>query len=208
MIWMKERTPETRASYIAARNDSERIKRLSKKTPWYKLCQDLEADVRDTKTMIYNIANSHRKGKTEIPEDIPTVQGDIKTRWTEHYTDLLNIPTEGNEEEENRLQGPIATNTNGEITTLEVEAVIERSRNCKATGTDCIPNEIYKAVSVGAVKALTMIFNTSYKTGKIPQELGRSVICSIYKNKGDFLKCENTEKYHCSIMLSRYMRHY
>ena len=44
---------------------------------------------------------------------------------------------------------------------------------------------------MGTVKALTMIFNTSYKTGKIPQESGRSVICPIYKNKGDFLKCEN-----------------
>ena len=53
-----------------------------------------------------------------------TVQGDIKTRWAEHYTDLLNIPTEGNEEEENQLQGPITANTNDEITTLEVEAVI------------------------------------------------------------------------------------
>ena len=31
-IWMKERTPETRASYIAARNDNERMKKLSKKT--------------------------------------------------------------------------------------------------------------------------------------------------------------------------------
>ncbi len=89
---------------------------------------------------------------------------------------MLNNPTEGNEEEENQLQGPITANTNDEITTLEVEAVIERSRNCKATGTDCIPNEIYKAGSVGTVKALTMIFNTSYKTGKIPQEWGRSVI--------------------------------
>ena len=27
---------------------SERIKRLSKKTSWNKVCQDLEADVRDT----------------------------------------------------------------------------------------------------------------------------------------------------------------
>ena len=120
VIWMKERTPETRASYIAARNDSERIKRLSKKICWVNVCQDLEADVRDTKKLIYNIANSYRKGKTERPysikgkksEDILTVQGEIKTRWTEHYTDLLNIPTEGNEEEENQLQGPIAANTN------------------------------------------------------------------------------------------------
>ena len=85
-IWIKERTPETRASYIAARNDSGRIKRLSKKTFWNKVCQDLEADVRDTKTLIYNIANSFRKGKTERPyrinakesEDILTVQGEIK----------------------------------------------------------------------------------------------------------------------------------
>ena len=106
-IWTKERTPETRASYIAARNDSERIKRLSKKTAWNEVYQDLEADVRDRKKLIYNIANSYQKGKTERPysikakesEDILTVQGEIKTRWAELYTDLLNIPTEGNEEE-------------------------------------------------------------------------------------------------------------
>ena len=48
-VWMKERTPETRAPYIAARNDSERIKRLSKNASWNKVCQDLEEDVRDTK---------------------------------------------------------------------------------------------------------------------------------------------------------------
>ncbi len=47
-IWVKERTPETTASYITTRNDSERIKRLPKKTSWNKVCQDLEADVRDT----------------------------------------------------------------------------------------------------------------------------------------------------------------
>ena len=56
---MKERTPET--SYIAARNDSGRITRLSRKI----YCQDLEADVRDTTQLVYNIANSNQKGKTE-----------------------------------------------------------------------------------------------------------------------------------------------
>ena len=99
--------------------------------------------------------------KAKESEDILTVQGEINTRWTEHYTDQLNIPTEGNEEEENQLQGPIAANTNDKITTLEVEAVIERSRNCKATGTDCLPNEIYKAGSMGTVKALT--FNNDFQ---------------------------------------------
>ena len=66
-------------------------------------------------------------GSTKKHDDILTVQGEVKTRWTEHYIELLNITTEGNEEEENQLQGPIAANTNYEITTLEVEAVI----NCK-----------------------------------------------------------------------------
>ena len=144
----RENYTETRSRYIAARNDSERIKRLSKKASWNKVCQDLEEDVIDTKTWIYKIANAYIKGKNrEIysikakeSEDILTAPGEIKTRWTEHYTDLLNIPTEGNEEEENHLQMPMGANTNDEITTLEVEAFIEISRNCKATGTDCIPN--------------------------------------------------------------------
>ena len=74
-----------------------------------------------------------------------TVPSEIKTTWTEHYTDLLNTHTE------------IVANTNDEITTLEVEAIIERYRNYKATGTDCIPNDIYKAGRVGTVKTLTMI---------------------------------------------------
>ena len=70
---------------------------------------NLEADVTDTKKLIYSIANSYRNGKTERPysikakecDDLITVPGEIKTRWKEHYTDLLNIPTEGNEGDEN-----------------------------------------------------------------------------------------------------------
>ena len=52
--------------------------------------------------MIHNIANSYRKEKTERPYGIKTnkigytltVQGEIKTRWTEYFTDPLNITTE------------------------------------------------------------------------------------------------------------------
>ena len=62
------------------------------------------------KKIIYKIANSYGKGKTEIrystetkgSDDIVAVQGEIKTRWIEHCADLLSIPSEGNEEEENQ----------------------------------------------------------------------------------------------------------
>ena len=50
-VWVKERTPETRARYIASRNDSERIKRQSKKASWNQVCQDLEEDVIYTKNV-------------------------------------------------------------------------------------------------------------------------------------------------------------
>ena len=62
------------------------------------------------KTIIYNIANSYGKGNKEIhystetkgSDDMLTVQGEIKNRWIEHCADLLSIPSEGNEEEENQ----------------------------------------------------------------------------------------------------------
>ncbi len=38
---------------------------------------------------------------------------------------------------------------------------------------------------------LTKLFNTAYSTGRIPQEWGKAELCPIYKQKGDYLKCEN-----------------
>ena len=38
---------------------------------------------------------------------------------------------------------------------------------------------------------LTKLFNTAYSTGRIPEKWGKADICPIYKQKGDYLKCEN-----------------
>ena len=43
-------------------------------------------------------------------------------------------------------------------------------------------NDIYR---------LAKLFNTSYSTERIPEEWGNADICIIYKQKGDYLKCEN-----------------
>ena len=71
-------------------------------------------------------------------DDILTVQAEIRTRWSEHFTDLLNINIEGNEVEENQLHVAVTENIIDEVTTLEVEAVIERSRNCKVMGSGAL----------------------------------------------------------------------
>ena len=41
------------------------------------------------------------------------------------------------------------------------------------------------------IRRLTKLFNTSKSTGRIPGEWGKAEICPIYKQKGDYLKCEN-----------------
>ena len=78
-----------------------------------------------------------------------------------------------------------------EITEDEVKRAVDRSRNEKAPECDIIPNEIYKTGNKAMICRLTKLFNTAYSTGRIPEELGKAEICPIYKQKGDYLKCEN-----------------
>ena len=78
-----------------------------------------------------------------------------------------------------------------EITEDEVKRAVDRSRNGKAPGCDKIPNEIYKTGNKAMVCRLTKLFNIAYSTGRIPEEWGKAEICPIYKQKGDYLKCEN-----------------
>ena len=58
-------------------------------------------------------------------------------------------------------------------------------------GCDIIPNEIYKTGNKAMICRLTKLFNTAYSAGRIPEEWDKAEICPIYKQKGDYLKCEN-----------------
>ena len=78
-----------------------------------------------------------------------------------------------------------------EITEDEVKRAVDRSRNGKAIGCDIIKNVIYKTGNKAMICSLTKLFNTAYSRGGIPDEWGRADICPIYKQKGDYLKCEN-----------------
>ena len=77
------------------------------------------------------------------------------------------------------------------ITEHEVESAVKRSKSGKAPGCDIIPNEVYKAGEHEMVRRLTAIFNQAYREGCVPTEWGQAEICPIYKQKGDYLRCEN-----------------
>ena len=78
------------------------------------------------------------------------------------------------------------------ITEHGMESAVKRNKNGKAPpGCDIIPNEAYKAGEHEMVRRLTAIFNQTYREGCVPTEWGQAEICPIYKQKGDFLRCEN-----------------
>ena len=107
----------------------------------------------------------------------------FKTCWTDYFSNLLNVDTQGNDEiGESRLEDNMNIE---EITEDEVKYYR------KAPGCDVIPNEIYKTGNKAMICRLTKLFNTAYNTGRIPEEWGKAEICPIYKQKGDYLKCEN-----------------
>ena len=196
-LWMKSRTPESREAYTTARREAHKFKRQAKTDAWNTLCKEMERDVIGTKKLIYQLAKSYRKGQQQRPftikmkdsDEIITEPEEVKTCWTDYFSNLLNVDTQGNDGiGESRFEDNMNIE---EITEDEVKRAVDRSRNGKAPGCDIIPNEIYKTGNKAMVCRLTKLFNTAYSTGRIPEEWGKAEICPIYKQKGDYLKCEN-----------------
>ena len=59
-IWMKSRSVEDRQAYVQTRNEAQRVKRKSKEESWRKIGEDLKADFKGTKKLLYNLANNYR----------------------------------------------------------------------------------------------------------------------------------------------------
>ena len=96
---MKQRTPVAREAYVKVRREADASKRSSKAESWNRLCEDLELDVNGTKKLIYQPANSYRKGDKQKPFNIKAQGNDkvltepheIKECWTKYFSSLLNV---------------------------------------------------------------------------------------------------------------------
>ena len=196
--WMKSRMPRDREMYENDRNICTNIKRQAKKRAWESICSDLEKDLKGNKKLIYHLAKSFRKGNPEKvynikdsdTEELLTMPADIDEAWKNYFSNLLN-PTDPNQERI-EIHPPTENDVNLDvILEEEVERAVRVSKNGKAPGTDLICNELYKLGTPLTTSWLTKIFDQAYKSGKVPDEWGQAIICPIYKNKGDRLKCEN-----------------
>jgi len=61
----------------------------------------------------------------------------------------------------------------------------------KAMGPDGIPIEVWRCLGDIAIVWLTKLFNTIFRTNRMPDEWRRSTLVPIFKNKGDVQSCTN-----------------
>ncbi|XP_071729194.1 uncharacterized protein [Rutidosis leptorrhynchoides] len=124
-------------------------------------------------------------GQSIVREDL------IKKRWEEYFASLFGRErTEWNEElrEVREYQNNCyCTRINQE----EVRSALRKMGRNKAVGPDQIPIEAWRCLGGDGVRWLTNLFNTTFRSAKMPMEWRLNEVIPIYKNKGDAQICSN-----------------
>lgn len=196
--WMKFRTQATKDDYVRARNRSKNIISKAKEEAWTKIGNDLDRDYCGTKKLLYAMAKTYRNKKQDTAVTIKDKHGTLLTdprqidkRWAEYFKDLMNVPEDGVEvDEQTQDQDHFDTDSTDNISIEEVQKAIKKMANNKSPGIDQIPSEVYKHGGNDIIRWMTAIFNTAWMTGEVPDDWGRAVICPVYK-KGDRQECGN-----------------
>ncbi|AQK92258.1 Retrovirus-related Pol polyprotein LINE-1 [Zea mays] len=100
----------------------------------------------------------------------------------------------GNESSTIELDEPFDDNNRGfvrRIQEYEVKEALKRMKVGKAMGPDGIPIEVWRCLGDIAIVWLTKLFNTIFRTNRMPDEWRRSTLVPIFKNKGDVQSCTN-----------------
>ena len=107
----------------------------------------------------------------------------VRERWKEYFENLLN-------EEYPREQHQNGTPNQG-LTRAEVESALKKMKNNKATGTDEIPVEAWRALGGEGVDLLWDLMIKIKEHEHIPDEWRESVLVPIYEEKGDVQECQS-----------------
>nr|XP_027237038.1 uncharacterized protein LOC113828303 [Penaeus vannamei] len=194
---------EIKGRYRVAKRLAKREVAKAKKEAykdWYDQLKTKEGD----KT-IYRIAKARSNdrrdaGTTVLIKDknrnILMKDEEIKQRWKDYFTDLLNNENQYQRlEEVEPVEGPIPN-----IEMAEVKAAIKGSKSNKAGGRlECV--EMMKTLGDFGIGWTFKLLESIWKTEEMPQDWKISEIVTIYKRKGDNSGCNS----HRGIKLLEYM---
>jgi Reverse transcriptase (RNA-dependent DNA polymerase) len=115
---------------------------------------------------------------------------EIKNRWRAYFDKLFNDDSEKTAIE---LDDSIDTNRRfvRRIQESEAKKALKKMKTGKALGPDDIPIEVWRCLGDIAIVWLTKLFNTIFRSNKMPDEWRRSILVPIFKNKGDIQSCTN-----------------
>lgn len=121
-----------------------------------------------------------------------TEKSDIVQRWSDHFSQLLNRPSEIDQQAiKDMPQRSILTSLNDPPTLEETQKAIKQLQVGRAPGPDGIPPEIFKEGGETVATKLTELMQLFWEEGSVPQDFKDANIIHLYKNKGDRASCDN-----------------
>ena len=113
----------------------------------------------------------------------------VLKRWKEYFEKLMN---KENNRDPRTKQPEVVNEEVNCVSREEVKNALRRMKKGKAVGPDELPVDVWKCMGkMHGIKFLTRLFNKLLMGERMPEEWRRSVLISIYKNKGDAQCCEN-----------------
>ena len=117
--------------------------------------------------------------------DIVVGEENLLGIWKDYMEKLLNEENEWDGTcNSDKCEGPLA-----EISIDEVRKAVHDGKQGKLGGISEVVDEMLKASGEKGLQRLCEMFNVMMKTVKIPEDFTRSVLCPLYKGKGDPLSC-------------------
>ena len=132
---------------------------------------------------------------------------DTNRRWTEHFSELLNVNEQGEVEREEMVEGE-EDEEGEEITMEELEVALKAMKNGKAPGEDGIPIELIKEGGEKMKEEILKLFNRCWNESEVSEGWRKSIIVPIYKGKGDTKDCKNYRGISLLNHLAKHMREF
>ncbi|KAJ7971514.1 Retrovirus-related Pol polyprotein LINE-1 [Quillaja saponaria] len=175
-------------------------KRLGK--PEARLAMGLyqKLETKDGEKDIYRIAKQRERRTKDLirikcikdeADRVLVKEEEINEKWRTYFDTLFNEESRGDFGDLNDTFDDTNHRFVRRIRAQEVKEAMHKMKNGKALGPDDIPIEVWRCLGDIGITWLTNLFNKILVTKKMPDELRKSTLIPIYKNKGDIQSCTN-----------------
>lgn len=179
-------------NYKTSRNKFNKTKRLAKKSYYKGKFQESQGNIRQTWKLINEITNK-KKQSSDLPDNfmkdgnVITEPNEIANNFNEYFVNVGpkladKIPPSS----VNFSSYLPASNQDSifldPITEYEVKIEFDQLKVSKSGGYDEMSPRVIKAVSNTVVKPLTYIYNQTFLTGVIPNELKMAIVTPVFKS--------------------------